>query len=165
MSERFLYQSVVSRILCDLLSFFFPLSLCQSLCVEVRLWVNAGATDCGFEIAYVTHLALPSCSFAARSFHLQQSQSLFPAVTSSHDLPPPCPSSHFLARQETSCPRGVLLIGGRGGGVEVWVDKDTPVSTRLDSVFPLSLLLNGAPKLRTIKKNKNLLKLLVHRAH
>lgn len=117
--------------------------VCQS-----QIVAHAGVKDCGFDIVTKKRSAHVSCIYPcplthspACSFHLQQSESLFPAVTSSlHALQLHCPSSHFLARQEMSRPRGVLLIG------EVWVDKDTPVSTTLDSVFPLSLVLNGAPK-------------------
>lgn len=44
-----------------------------------------------------------------------------------------------------SCPSGLLLMG------EVWVDKDTPVSTTLEPVFPLGLLLKWGTNLGHIK--------------
>lgn len=74
---------------------------CQS-----QIVAHAGVTDCGFDIVTMKRSAHVSCIYPcplthspACSFHLQQSESLFPAVTSSlHALRLHCPSSHFLAR-------------------------------------------------------------------
>lgn len=91
----------------------------------------------------------------------------FPAVTSSPSSHPSCPpSSHFLAMAGNELPQWIAINGvGVGVGVgSLVVDKDTPVSTTQEPVFPLNLLLKWGTNLGHIKKFCYKVKEARHRA-
>lgn len=79
----------------------------------------------------------------------------FPAVTTSPSSHPGCPpSSHFLALAGNEPPQWIAINGaGGGGGGSLMVDKDTPVSTTQQPVFPLDLLLKWGTNLGHIKSS------------